>query len=72
MKRSALDSARGILDAKASRSIFGAKRVEEPQLLWEEPDEHVFRGNDRSSLESVKAVEDSETVGRDGDNVKSA
>lgn len=50
MKRSALDSARGILDAKASRSLFGVKRVDQPQLTWEAPDQSVFHGVDRRSL----------------------
>lgn len=67
MKRSALDSARGILDAKASRSLFGVKRVEGPQLSWEAPYEHAFRGADRQSLpdESVKAVESADKVESD-------
>lgn len=66
MKRSALDSARGILDAKSSRSLFGAKRVEEPALSWEAPDEHIFRGADRPSLS-----DDSGKVDRDFDTLES-
>lgn len=57
MKRSALDSARGILDAKAGNSLLGPKRVDQPQLSWEEPNRNVFLGSERAPANSDVVVE---------------